>query len=123
MTILNICRSYDLLSTTSNTNTKKAKKEWCKKYFINHRTLLEASKIHQQLISISSKIGLNPELSSLREGQQEEEDRIITSLAYGLVANSAFLQKDGTYKQTMGHSVRLPPSPSPSRSSPRLINS
>lgn len=118
LTILNVSRSYDELTSNSTQSSKKDRKEWCKRHFINERTLIEAKKIRQQLVDVCSKISLDPEATcGGGGGGVEEEEAIISSLGHGLVGNSAFLQQDGTYKQTMGHSVSTQTffSPSPSR--------
>jgi ATP-dependent RNA helicase DHX33 len=36
---------------------------------------------------------------------KDNEDPVIRSMGHGLAGNSAFLQADGTYKQTMGQTV------------------
>jgi len=102
MTILNAVRAYDEISTNHHRGTasKSERREWCKKHFINERTLIEAKKIQKQLIDVCKKLKLDPEVSC-----GENEELVLTSLGYGLVGNSAFLQQDGSYKQTMGHSV------------------
>lgn len=97
MTILNAVRAYEEIAKNEN---KIQRKEWCRKHFVNERTLTEARKIREQLIDVCRKVGLDPDVSC-----GEDEDPVITSLGYGLVGNSAFLQQDGSYKQTMGHSV------------------
>ncbi|KXN83112.1 putative ATP-dependent RNA helicase prh1 [Leucoagaricus sp. SymC.cos] len=97
MTILNAVRAYEEIVKNES---KSQRKEWCKKHFINERALTESKKIREQLADVCKKVGLDPEVSS-----GENEDPVITSLGYGLVGNSAFLQQDGTYKQTMGHSI------------------
>lgn len=100
MTILNAVRAYDEIAKSES---KAQRKEWCKKHFVNERTLVEARKIREQLVDVCRKVKVDPEASC-----GENEDPVITSLGYGLVGNSAFLQQDGSYKQTMGHSVSHP---------------
>lgn len=97
MTILNAVRAYDEIAKNES---KAQRREWCRKHFLNERTLLEARKIRGQLADVCRKIKLDPEVSC-----GESEDPVITSLGYGLVGNAAFLQQDGSYKQTMGHAV------------------
>lgn len=105
MTILNTVRAYDEISThyQRGSASKSERREWCKKHFINERTLIEAKKIKEQLINVCKKLELDPEVSC-----GENEELVLNSLGYGLVGNSAFLQQDGSYKQTMGHSVSAP---------------
>jgi len=102
MTILNIARAYDEISTHHHRGTasKSEKREWCKKHFINERTLIEAKKIKEQLIDVCKKLKVDPEVSC-----GENEELVLNSLGFGLVGNSALLQQDGSYKQAMGHSV------------------
>jgi ATP-dependent RNA helicase DHX33 len=97
MTILNSVRSYEGISKSGS---KSQRKEWCKKHFINEKCLIEGKKIREQLIEVCKKVGLDPSTSC-----GENEDPVIKSLGYGLVGNSALLEQDGSYKQTMGHSV------------------
>jgi len=102
MTILNAVRAYDEISTHHHRGTasKSERREWCKKHFINERALIEAKKIKEQLIDVCKKLKLDPEVSC-----GENDELVLNSLGFGLVGNSAFLQQDGSYKQTMGHSV------------------
>ncbi|KAF9262966.1 P-loop containing nucleoside triphosphate hydrolase protein [Marasmius fiardii PR-910] len=97
MTILNVARAYREVSLSEN---KLGRREWCQKHFLNERALLEASDIREQLHHTCERLGMDPQVSC---GDQDEP--IIESLGHGLVANTAFLQPDGTYKQTMGQSV------------------
>lgn len=97
LTILNTVRAYDDISSQGS---KHERKEWCKKHCVNERALTEAKKIREQLVDVCRKLGLDPELSC-----GENEGPVLASLGYGLVGNSAFLQPDGSYKQTMGHSI------------------
>lgn len=85
---------------------KAERKEWCRRYWVNERTLIEAREIRKQLEGVCERLGWK---ESLRDaggsGEKEEEENILLSLGCGLVQNSAFLQPDGTYKQTMGRSI------------------
>ncbi|KAK0461432.1 ATP-dependent RNA helicase Prh1 [Desarmillaria tabescens] len=79
--------------------SKASRKEWCKKHFLNERTLLEAKEIRAQLKQVCVRVDVDPNVSC------GEEEPILKSLGHGLVQNSAFLQPDGSYKQTMGPSI------------------
>ena len=99
LTVLNAIRSYTEIAAAEE---KLARKAWCKKHFLNERTLLEAVSIRQQLRQTCERMRIDPEVSC---GDLEEP--VVKSLAHGLAQNSAFLQPDGSYKQTMGQSVRI----------------
>ena len=99
LTVLNAIRSYTEIAAAEE---KFARKAWCKKHFLNERTLLEAVSIRQQLRQTCERMRIDPEVSC---GDMEEP--VVKSLAHGLAQNSAFLQPDGSYKQTMGQSVRI----------------
>src|SRR5258707_6687882 len=92
MTILNAFRAYREIVTTEN---KSGRKDWCRKHFLNERTFIEARDIREQLCTTCKKAGIDP-LTSVND----KEDAIIRSFGHGLVANSALLQSDGSYKQT-----------------------
>jgi ATP-dependent RNA helicase DHX33 len=126
LTVLNVARAYQEITAaatgegdkngggSSNNNSrnkdKAAKKEWCRKHFLNERTLLEAQEIKTQLKTVCQRLNINWAASTLKKGTADEgplteEDAIIRSLGHGLCGNAAFLQPDGTYKQIIGQSV------------------
>ncbi|KAF8636185.1 hypothetical protein AX17_003673 [Amanita inopinata Kibby_2008] len=93
---------------------KGERREWCKKYWVNERTLLEAKEIRKQLEGVCNRLGWgdtlqdddnNDDVGSGGGVMEKEEESILLALGSGLVQNSAFLQPDGSYRQTMGHSV------------------
>ncbi|KAJ2935387.1 hypothetical protein H1R20_g1706, partial [Candolleomyces eurysporus] len=123
MTILNVARAYQEITAAAGeaeknsgrNKEKAAKKEWCRKHFLNERTLLEAQEIKNQLKTVCQRLNINWTVSALKkstdEGALTEEDAIIRSLGHGLCGNAAFLQPDGTYKQIIGQStVKIHPS-------------
>lgn len=97
MTILNVVRAYREIAASEK---KHARKEWCRKHFLNERTLLEARDIREQLVVTCGRVGIDPAASA-----KENEDPVIRSMGHGLAGNSAFIQPDGSYKQTMGQTV------------------
>ena len=97
ITILNAVRAYREIAASEN---KHARREWCRKHFVNERTLLEARNIREQLVVTCRRAGIDPAASA-----KENEDPVIRSMGHGLAGNSAFIQPDGSYKQTMGQSV------------------
>ena len=99
MTILNVVRAYREISASEK---KHARKEWCRKHFLNERTLLEARDIREQLVVTCGRVGIDPAASA-----KENDDPVIRSMGHGLAGNSAFIQPDGSYKQTMGQNVSL----------------
>lgn len=100
MSILNAVKSYHDIAQTEG---KAARKEWCRKHFLNERTFLEAMNIRDQLRQTCGRLGIDWKTSA-----GDEEGPILRSLAHGLVQNSAFIQPDGSYKQTMAQSVCNP---------------
>ena len=98
LTVLNAVKAYRGIATSEN---KHSRRDWCRKHFLNERTFLEARDIREQLVVTCTRVGIDPTVSA-----KENEDAIIKSLGHGLAGNSAFLQPDGTYKQTMGQTVR-----------------
>lgn len=99
LTVLNVVRAYQEIAASEN---KGARREWCRKHYLNERTLTEAREIRDQLRQSCSRVGIDWQVSC-----KEDEEPVLKSLGYGLVQNSALLQRDGTYKQTMGPSVSL----------------
>jgi HrpA-like RNA helicase len=97
MTALNAVRSFQEIAAIE---TKGGRKDWCRKQFLNERTLIEANKIREQLKTTCIRLGIDWKSSC-----GENEELILKSLVRGLVQNSAFLQPDGSYRQTIGHSV------------------
>lgn len=99
LTVLNVVRSYTEIAATEG---KSARKAWCRKHFLNERTLLEAVSIREQLGQTCRRMGIDWKVSC-----GDFEEPVVKSLAHGLAQNSAFLQPDGSYKQTMGQSVGI----------------
>ncbi|KAJ3516974.1 hypothetical protein NLJ89_g793 [Agrocybe chaxingu] len=96
-TILNAVKAYREITASSN---KHGRREWCRKHFLNERTFLEARDIREQLVVTCGRVGIDATVSA-----KENEDAIVKSMGHGLAGNSAFLQADGTYKQTMGQTI------------------
>lgn len=61
---------------------------------------MEARDIREQLMQTCKRVGIDPEVET-----GEDVDPILRSMGHGLAGNSALLQPDGTYKQTMGQTV------------------
>ncbi|KAF8904083.1 P-loop containing nucleoside triphosphate hydrolase protein [Gymnopilus junonius] len=97
LTFLNAFKAYKEIASSEN---KHARREWCKKHFLNERTFLEARDIREQLVVTCNRAGINPTTSV-----RDNEEPIIRSIGHGLAGNSAFLQADGSYKQTMGQTI------------------
>ncbi|KAF9479926.1 P-loop containing nucleoside triphosphate hydrolase protein [Pholiota conissans] len=100
LTVLNAFRAYKEIAAA---DSKSVRREWCRKHFLNERTFIEAKDIREQLVLVCRRVGINVE--GEKEGGEEEEDGVIRSMGHGLAGNSAFLQPDGTYKQTMGQTI------------------
>ncbi|KAF9046657.1 P-loop containing nucleoside triphosphate hydrolase protein [Panaeolus papilionaceus] len=99
LTILNTIRAYRDIAASENKNTRR---EWCRKHFLNERTLFEAKDIKEQLVVTCKRVGINPTVSA-----GDNADPVLRSIGHGLVANSAFLQPDQSYKQVLGQTVCL----------------
>ncbi|KAF8335534.1 P-loop containing nucleoside triphosphate hydrolase protein [Amanita rubescens] len=84
---------------------KAERKEWCRRYWVNERTLIEAREIRKQLQGACHRLGWTENLRDIGGSGEKDEENILLSMGSGLVQNSAFLQPDGTYKQTMGRSI------------------
>lgn len=97
MTILNALRAYEEVAAAEN---KGGRREWCQQQFVNERTLREAANIRDQLRMTCERMDID-----WRASRSDNEEPLLRSLVQGLVQHSAFLQPDGTYKQTMGQSV------------------
>jgi ATP-dependent RNA helicase DHX33 len=97
LTILSVMRAYQDVSSSED---KSGRKAWCRKHFINERTLLEAMEIRNQLRETCRRVGID-----WRTTCSSDEQPILKSLVRGLIHNTAFLQPDGGYKQLMGPSV------------------
>lgn len=98
MTILNAVRAYQDIAASES---KGARKDWCRKHYLNERTLLEAKEIREQLCQACSRVGIDWTISC-----RTDEQPVLKCIAHGLVQNSALIQSDGSYKQTMAQSVR-----------------
>ncbi|GLB41932.1 putative RNA helicase [Lyophyllum shimeji] len=98
LTILNAARAYEEIA--AGNAGKAARRAWCREQFLNERTLLEAAEIRNQLRQTCGRLGIDWKVSC-----GDKEEPVVKSLAYGLAQNSAFLQPDGSYKQTMGQST------------------
>lgn len=98
LTMLNALRAYQEMAETE---TKGARKEWCRSHFVNERTFTEALKIRDQLRLTCQRVGMD-----WRTTTKDKEEPILRSFVAGLVQQSALLQPDGSYKQLMGHAVR-----------------
>jgi HrpA-like RNA helicase len=98
LTILNIVKTYHD-STQFETDGKR--KEWCRIHFLNERTLMEATKIRDQLRKACSRLNLD------WMARSSKDDMVLSSLGCGLIQNTALLQPDGTYKQAIGSLVSI----------------
>jgi len=97
LTTLNVVRAYQGICSSAD---KPARKEWCRKQFINERTLLEAIDIRNQLRETCIRIGID-----WRTSCRDDDQPVLRSLVRGFIQNTAFLQPDGWYKQMMGPSI------------------
>jgi ATP-dependent RNA helicase DHX33 len=98
-TILNAVKSYKDIAAAES---RAGRKEWCRKHFLNERTLVEAIKIRDQLRTTCSRLHIDWNTSC-----GDNEEPVLRSLSHGLLQNTALLQPDRTYKQIMGQTVGL----------------
>ena len=98
LTILNAVRAYEEIA--AGNVSKAIRRDWCRKHFLNERTILEAADIKKQLRQTCDRLKIDWKVSC-----GDKDDLVVRSLAFGLAQNSAFLQMDGSYKQTMGQTV------------------
>lgn len=99
MTILNAVHAYEDIAKVES---RGGRKDWCRKQFLNERCLTEALEIRNQLRTICERMHIDRKASS-----DNNEEAVLKCLGLALVQNSAFLQPDGSYKQTLGQSVRI----------------
>jgi hypothetical protein len=98
MTILNVLHAHDGVFKAEG---KAGCSNWCRKQFLNERALLEARRIRDQLRLVGQRMGLECQSSS---GAHDTE-LVLKSLIQGFLQNSALLQADGSYKQTIGQTA------------------
>lgn len=96
LTILSAFRAY--LDIASN-ESKGGRKEWCRRHFLNEKTLKEASNIRDQMRKICDRVGIN-----WRTSCGDAYDSVLRSLIRGLAQNTAMKRAEG-YKQILGSSV------------------
>ena len=77
MTILNVVRAY---RETAASEKEHARREWCRKHFLNERTLLEARDIREQLVVTCGRVGIDPAAST-----KENEDPVIRNMGSWVV--------------------------------------
>ena len=97
--ILNVVHAFDEVRVSEN---KNGRHDWCKRNFVNERTLREAGDICEQLKRVCEREGID-----WRASCGGEDGPVLRSLVSGLVLHAAFLQPDGSYKQAMGPSVKF----------------
>ncbi|KIJ69827.1 hypothetical protein HYDPIDRAFT_104459 [Hydnomerulius pinastri MD-312] len=97
LTMLNALRAYQEIASSES---KGARKEWCRQHFVNERTFTESLKIRDQLRVTCQRVGLD-----WRASRKDSEEPVLRCFTAGLVQQSALLQPDGSYKQLMGQAV------------------
>ena len=99
MTLMNAFRAYEEIAAVES---KGGRRDWCRQQFVNERALREALDIREQLRTMCQKLKID-----WRATKPDSEEPVMRSLVHGLVQNSALLQPDGSYRQTMGQTVRI----------------
>lgn len=126
MTLLNALRAYEDVLGQSTTNqpsahkhvhidsegnsrvvSKKGAREWCRANFLNERTLREALDIRRQLGECCDREKFQwKESSAAKEADNEKEvEAVLKSLLMGLWQNTAIINPDGSYRQSVGLQV------------------
>ncbi|WWC65451.1 uncharacterized protein I303_108069 [Kwoniella dejecticola CBS 10117] len=113
MTSLAVFKDFLTLKTSlakdkSSKNTGISLIGWCKDNYVNHKTLVQAIKIREQLRELVKRNGIDWEVSTCNTSDSAP---IMKSLLHGLFMNTAVIQADGSYKQTTGSlTVKIHPS-------------
>ncbi|KAH7098988.1 P-loop containing nucleoside triphosphate hydrolase protein [Auriculariales sp. MPI-PUGE-AT-0066] len=103
MTLRNVLVAYEAVCTERDQGRPK---DWCARQFVNERALREARDIRNQLEGVCTKLGLDPHVSC-----RDDSDPVLRCVIRGSFLNSAMLQPDGSYKQTVGgQKVKVHPS-------------
>ncbi|TDL23197.1 P-loop containing nucleoside triphosphate hydrolase protein [Rickenella mellea] len=97
LTTLNTFRAYQEIAGVEN---KAGRKDWCRKYFLNERTLNEAMNIRDQLRKIAERNGLDWKVSC-----GDNLELVLKSILRGMSQHTAMIRPDGTYKQIFGLST------------------
>lgn len=93
LTGMNVFRAYMAIKEDKSESPQK----WAKENYVNIRTLQSALKVREQLRELAQREGMDPTSSC-----GGETDNVGKCLLSGLFMNTAVVQSDGTYKQTMG---------------------
>lgn len=97
LTVLNAFKAYEEITWRES---KAGRKDWCRKNFLNEKTLKEAMDIREQLRHITTRIGADWQVSC-----GDNDEPLIKSLLRGMAHQTALLRPEGGYKHTMGPSV------------------
>lgn len=97
LTTLNAFRAYQDIAAVES---KGGRKDWCRKQFLNERTLNEAMAIREQLQRIGERVGLDWKSSC-----GDHEEPVLKSFLKGMAQHTALLRAEGGYKQVMGLAV------------------
>ena len=81
MTILNVYRAWEQSGYS---------RQWCLENHVQHRTLLRAKDIREQLFDVCEQMGMDCE-------EKESVENVSKAFVYGFFSNSAYLGDDGLY--------------------------
>jgi ATP-dependent RNA helicase DHX33 len=95
--LLNVFKAY---TTMCAHESRKSCSEWCRKHFVNEKTLLEARKIRSQLCDVCKRIDIDVNVSA-----SQEPDSILRCFATGMPQNLAQIHPEGGYRQLLGSGV------------------
>lgn len=106
LTALNVFRAYnDLVDQPKGSEAYIAVGGvvgWCRDNFVNSKTLAASRKVRDQLRELVSRDGQDWSVSC-----GTDYDLVLRCLVQGLYMNTALVQPDGSYKQTVGSLVGL----------------
>jgi len=105
MTLRNVLVAYEQVCTERDQGRPK---DWCARQFVNERALREARDIRKQLEGVCERLELD-----IAGSCGDDSDPVLRCVLRGSFLNSAMLQPDGSYKQTIGsQKVKIHPSSS-----------
>lgn len=94
---------------------------WAKENFLQHRALMRASMVRDQLVRLCEQVEITP--SSAGAGGADENNAVLRALTAGFFPNAARLERSGDSYRTIstGQSVRIHPSSCLREDRPRWI--
>ncbi len=121
LTLLNVLRAYEQVinktPVTKHTvvemdgpgDSTPSGRQWCKNNFLNERALKEAINIRKQLRESCERERINwgASVPVNADGDEKDDEGVLKSLLTGFWQYTATIAPDGTYRQVVGHQVRI----------------